>query len=276
MARPSRMRSANCDSRCGVTARCRPTSAPRAVPARAPSPPRRAAGYYTPALIAQDRDCDELKEFFADASPPTSWRISSRSPRAGFHSTWIDSESGGGTAIVRRLSCIFQLPALVVGVGSIGAPRRACVPRSACGRSWRCSGEDAPRAGRAALPVELDRLLPLADFVILTVPPQRRRPEGLFDTRPLQADEEVCVFSSRTGHDDRLDDPIARFAAASSRGGRGAWMFMRSSRSPTIIRLWTAPHTLLTRTPLPWPRSRAGPPGARVENARRFEAASRW
>jgi phosphoglycerate dehydrogenase-like enzyme len=163
--------------------------------------------------------------------------------------------------------------ALIVGVGEIGAETaRLC---SAFG--MRVLGVDArrthPTEGVAALHRTdgLDRLLPEADFVILTIP-HTPETEGLFDAGRFRLMKRSAYFINigrgKTTRLDALNDALRSGQIA----GAGLDVF-ETEPLPADHPLWTAPNTLLT------PHVAGFGPGlderrigVTVENARRFAA----
>jgi phosphoglycerate dehydrogenase-like enzyme len=135
---------------------------------------------------------------------------------------------------------------LVVGVGGIGSE----VARLAAAFGMRVLGVDERR--REAPPGveelhrgdELDALLPLADFVVLTVP-HTPETEGLMNrTRFRQMRKTAFFINIGRGMTTRLDD-LAAALAAGEIAGAGLDVF-EEEPLPSDHPLWTMPGALLT------------------------------
>jgi phosphoglycerate dehydrogenase-like enzyme len=164
--------------------------------------------------------------------------------------------------------------ALIVGVGGIGAE----TARLCAALEMRVVGVDARRddtpEGVAELhrPDALDRLLPEADFVILTIP-HTPRTEGLMDAERFKLMKTSAFFINiGRGMTTKLDDLDAALRNGEI-AGAGLDVF-EIEPLPSDHPLWTAPNTLLT------PHTAGFGPYLDdrrleiiVENARRFAAA---
>jgi phosphoglycerate dehydrogenase-like enzyme len=163
--------------------------------------------------------------------------------------------------------------ALIVGVGEIGAE----TARLCAAFGMRVVGVDArraaPPAGVAALhrPDELDRLLPEADFVLLTIP-HTPETEGMFDARRFGLMKRSAYFVNigrgKTTRLDALNEALRNGTIA----GAGLDVF-EIEPLPADHPLWSAPNTLLT------PHVAGFGPGlderrigVTIENAKRFAA----
>jgi phosphoglycerate dehydrogenase-like enzyme len=231
------------------------------------------AGYYHPELIAHPVTVTNLRGIFADRVPAHIMAYVLAFAR-GFH-IYMDRQR-------ERLwdsdhpASVVHLPgslALVVGVGSIGgAAARLC---AAFG--MRVIGID-PRQTRAPEgvselhpPDELDRLLPLADFVILTMP-HTPRTEGLFDASRFRRMKPSAFFINiGRGMTARLDD-LNRALREGVIAGAGLDVY-EIEPLPTDHPLWTAPNVLLTpHVAADGPDLEPARQALIVENARRFAA----
>jgi phosphoglycerate dehydrogenase-like enzyme len=166
-----------------------------------------------------------------------------------------------------------EATALIVGVGGIGSE----TARLCAAFGMRVVGVDARREDRpegvAELhrPEALDRLLPEADFVILTIP-HTPSTEGLFDASRFRLMKRSAYFINiGRGMTTRLDDLNAALRDGVI-AGAGLDVYEIEPLPPGHP-LWTAPNTLLTPHAAgagPWiePRRIA----VTIENARRFAA----
>ena len=150
----------------------------------------------------------------------------------------------------RRLdNGVLHLPettALIVGVGGIGAE----TARVAAAFGIRVIATDArrqePPAGVAELhkPEALDRLLPQADFVILTVP-HTPATEGFMNRARFQRMKRGAFFINiGRGKTTKLDDLVAALRAGEI-AGAGLDVF-ETEPLPADHPLWTMPGVLIT------------------------------
>ena len=163
--------------------------------------------------------------------------------------------------------------ALILGVGSIGAE----TARLCAAFGMRVIGVDlrqtavSPDLVELHEPDNLDRLLPQADFVILTIP-HTPRTEGLFDYQRFTRMKPSAFFINiGRGMTTKLGD-LDRAVREGVIAGAGLDVY-EIEPLPEAHPLWTAPNTLLT------PHVAADGPSldpARnavvIENARRFAA----
>ncbi len=144
---------------------------------------------------------------------------------------------------------VIHLPestALIVGVGGIGAE----AARLAAAFGMRVIGVDARREdtpeGVAELrrPDALDRLLPQADFVILTIP-HTPETEGLFDGDKFELMKRSAFFINiGRGKTTRLDALVEALESGQI-AGAGLDVY-EVEPLPADHPLWKAPNTLLT------------------------------
>jgi phosphoglycerate dehydrogenase-like enzyme len=238
--------------------------------APAAAPP---AGYYYPELIAHPVVVTNMRGILNDRIPAHVMAFVLAFAR-GLH-VYVRQQA---RAEWRRLDPerVVNLPdatALIIGVGGIGAE----TARLCAAFGMRVVGVDARREDRPEgvvelhRPEELDRLLPDADFVILTIP-HTPQTEGLFDAARFRRMKRSGYFINiGRGMTTRLDD----LDAALRQGviaGAGLDVYEIEPLPPEHP-LWTAPNTLLTPHSAgsgPWiePRRLA----VTIENARRFAA----
>ncbi|MCA2226232.1 D-2-hydroxyacid dehydrogenase [Nonomuraea aurantiaca] len=166
-----------------------------------------------------------------------------------------------------------EATALVVGVGAVGAE----VGRLLAAFGTRVVGTDARRGGpvpgfaEVLPPDALDRLLPEADLVILTVP-QTPATEGLLDARRLAlAKRGAYVVNVGRGAIVRLDDLAAALSSGHLAGA--ALDVFETEPLPADHPLWRRPDVIITPHV-----AGVGPHASErcfavlLENARRFVA----
>jgi phosphoglycerate dehydrogenase-like enzyme len=234
-------------------------------------------GYYYPELAAHPVVVTNPRGIFNDRIPAHIMAFVLAFAR-GLHvyvrqqakAEWrpIGSESSPGGVVH-----LPEATALIVGVGEIGAETaRLCAQFG-----MRVIGVDARRQekpeGVAELhrPDQLDRVLPEADFVILTIP-HTPETEGLFDARKLALMKRSAYFVNiGRGRTTRLDD-LNRALRDGTIAGAGLDVYEIEPLPPDHP-LWTAPNTLLT------PHVAGHGPhlderrlALTIENARRFAA----
>jgi phosphoglycerate dehydrogenase-like enzyme len=212
--------------------------------APAAAPP---AGYYYPALIAHPVVVTNFREIFNDHIGAHIMALVLAFAR-GFHyylpqqlrREWSPRPLDTG---VVHLS---EATALIVGVGGIGSE----AARLAAAFGMRVVGIDARRTDRPPGVVELhrpdalDRLLPEADFVILTVP-HTPETEGLMHRARFRLMKRSAFFINiGRGMTVRLADLVAALRAGEL-AGAGLDVF-EIEPLPADHPLWTTPGVLLT------------------------------
>ena len=229
------------------------------------------AGYYHPELIAHPVTVTNLRGIFADRIPAHIMAYVLAFAR-GFHvyvrrqnqRRWEPSNPAP----------VVHLPgatALVVGVGSIGAgTAQLCAMFG-----MRVIGVD-PRVTKAPygvaelhLPDYLDRLLPRADFVILTMP-HTPKTEGLFDAERFRLMKKSAFFINiGRGMTTKLDD-LNEALRAGVIAGAGLDVY-EIEPLPHDHPLWSAPGVLLTpHAASDGPDLEPARQAVIVDNARRF------
>jgi phosphoglycerate dehydrogenase-like enzyme len=211
--------------------------------APAAAPP---AGYYYPELIAHPVVVTNLRGIFNDRIP-THIMANVLAFARGFH-VYIRQQLKSEW---RRLDHMTwgHLPdstALIVGVGGIGAE----TARLCAAFGMRVIGVDARREdtpeGVAELhrPGDLDRLLPEADYVILTIP-HTPETEGLFNAARFNRMKKSAFFINiGRGMTTKLDD-LNEALRSGAIAGAGLDVYEIEPLPPEHP-LWTAPNTLLT------------------------------
>ena len=205
------------------------------------------AGYYTPALVAHPVVVTNFREIYNDIIGAHIMAFVLAFAR-GFHHylprqlkrEWRREPQDGG---------VIHLPeatALIVGVGGIGGE----AARLAASFGMHVMGIDARRReappGVLKLdgPDALDSLLPLADFVILTVP-HTPATEGFMHRARFQRMKRTAFFINiGRGMTTRLDDLVAALQAGEI-AGAGLDVFEQEPL-PADHPLWTMPGVLIT------------------------------
>jgi phosphoglycerate dehydrogenase-like enzyme len=237
-------------------------------PAAAP-----AAGYYHPELVAHPVTVTNLRGIFNDRIPAHIMAYLLSFAR-GFHVYTRQQAAHEWRPLTN--ADVIHLPeatALIVGVGEIGAE----TARLCAAFGLRVLGVDARREDRPAgvaelhRPDALDRLLPQADFVILTVP-HTPETEGFFDAAKFGLMKRTAYFINiGRGKTTRLDHLNAALRAGTI-AGAGLDVY-EIEPLPADHPLWDAPNTILT----PHAADRGPHLDERrvevtIENARRFAA----
>ncbi|MEU7863235.1 D-2-hydroxyacid dehydrogenase [Nonomuraea sp. NPDC049141] len=204
-------------------------------------------GFYHPALVAHPVRVTNMRDTYTDHVAAHTLalvlalarglpRYAREQARANWAPDW-DPDA------VLALS---EATALVVGVGAIGAE----VGRLLAAFGTRVVGVDARRGGPVpgyaeVLPADaLDRLLPQADLVILTVP-HTPATEGLMDARRLALAKPGAYFVNiGRGPTVRLDDLAAALSAGHLAGA--ALDVAETEPLPADHPLWRRPDVLIT------------------------------
>jgi phosphoglycerate dehydrogenase-like enzyme len=219
-------------------ARLRWLQAPQAAPP---------AGYYTPELIAHPVVVTNFREIYNDhiAAHVMAYVLAFA---RGLH-YYLPRQLRGEWRPEPLDTGVVHLPEstmLIVGVGGIGAE----TARLAAAFGMRVMGVDARRReappGVLKLdgPEALDSLLPLADFVVLTVP-HTPETEGFVDRRRFALMKPTAFFINiGRGMTTRLDDLVAALRAGQLAGA--ALDVFEQEPLPPGHPLWTLPNVLLT------------------------------
>ena len=226
------------DALLGHARRLRWLQAPQAAPP---------AGYYTPALIAHPVVVTNFREIYNDHISAHIMAFVLAFAR-GLHQylprqlrrEWRREPADTGVV------ALTEATALIVGVGGIGAE----TARLAAAFGMHVMGVD-PRRREAPPgvmkldgPDALDSLLPLADFVILTVP-HTPATEGFMDRRRFGLMKRTAFFINiGRGLTTRLDDLVAALGAGEI-AGAGLDVFEQEPL-PAEHPLWTMPGVLIT------------------------------
>lgn len=221
------------------------------------------AGYFFPELTAHPLTVTNVRGIFNDHIGAHILSFVLAFARA-LH-RYIPQQQRGEWKQSPRYEGVVYLPestALIVGVGGIGAE----TARLLAAFGVRVIGTDAlrtePPEGMAQIhaPDQLDALLPLADFVIVTVP-HTPVTEGLFDRQRLQRMKRGAFFINiGRGMTTRLDD-LVQALQSGHLGGAGLDVFEQEPLPPAHP-LWTMPGVLITPHVAMW-----GP----YYNERRYE-----
>src|SRR5262245_10141715 len=205
------------------------------------------AGYYYPELIAHPAVVTNFREIYNDHIGAHIMAFVLAFAR-GLH-VYLPQQLRREWSPLPLDTGIVHLPgatALVVGVGGIGAE----AARLAAAFGLRVIGVDARREdtppGVADLypPDALDRLLPHADFVILTVP-HTPATEGFMDRARFRLMKRGAFFINiGRGRTTRLDDLVEALRAGEI-AGAGLDVFEQEPL-PADHPLWTMPGVLIT------------------------------
>jgi phosphoglycerate dehydrogenase-like enzyme len=220
-------------------ARLRWLQAPQAAPP---------AGYYTPALVRHPVAVTNFREIYNDMIGAHIMAFVLAFAR-GFHLYYPRQvrrewrpERGEGSGVVH----LPDATALIVGVGGIGSE----AARLMAAFGMHVMGVDARRreapAGVVKLdgPDALDALLPLADFVVLTVP-HTPATEGFMHRARFQRMKRSAFFINiGRGRTTRLDDLVDALRAGEI-AGAGLDVFEQEPL-PADHPLWTMPGVLIT------------------------------
>jgi phosphoglycerate dehydrogenase-like enzyme len=206
------------------------------------------AGYYTPALIAHPVVVTNFREIYNDIIGAHIMAFVLAFAR-GFHLYFPRQTRREWKPERGEESGVVHLPdatALVVGVGGIGS--EAARMMEAFGMN--VMGVDArrhdapPGVRKLDGPDAFDALLPLADFVVLTVP-HTPATEGFMHRARFQRMKRSAFFINiGRGRTTRLDDLVAALRAGEL-AGAGLDVF-EEEPLPADHPLWTMPGVLLT------------------------------
>lgn len=205
------------------------------------------AGYYSEALIAHPVVVTNFREIFNDHIAAHIMAFVLAFAR-GLHRfiplqlqrQWVQPPLDQG---------VVHLPestVLIVGVGGIGAEAARLCREFGMTVLATDARRGSPPPGVAELhpPEALDRLLPRADFVVLTVP-HTPATEGLMDRARFQRMRSTAFFINiGRGMTTRLDDLVEALRAGEI-AGAGLDVFEREPL-PAEHPLWTLPNVLIT------------------------------
>ena len=206
------------------------------------------AGYYYPELIAHPVQITNFREIYNDHIAAHIMAFVLAFAR-GLQVYLPQQQRREWKPAPREDDTIVHLPeatALIVGVGGIGAE----AARLAAAFGIKVIGIDERRTdtppGVAGMhrAGALDRLLPQADFVILTVP-HTPETEGFFNRARFQRMKRSAFFINiGRGMTTRLDDLVAALEAGEIAGA--ALDVYEIEPLPATHKLWTTPNVLLT------------------------------
>ncbi|MFJ2195709.1 D-2-hydroxyacid dehydrogenase [Streptomyces violaceusniger] len=229
-------------------------------------------GFYHPALVRHPVQVTNMRDTYTDHVATHTLALVLALARQLPHyvreqaaANWAPDWSDGGVLPLG------EARALVVGTGAVGAE----TGRLLAAFGTRVEGVDAriteaPPGFDRVLPADLlDRVLPQADIVILTVP-HTPRTEGLMDAgRIALMKQGACLINVGRGPILRLDDLVTALDTGRLRGA--ALDVMEQEPLPADHPLWRHPRALLTPHV-----AGAGPHAAErrfevlADNARRF------
>ena len=240
--------------------------------APAAAPP---AGYYHPELVTHPVVVTNLRGIFNDRIPAHIMAYVLAFAR-GFHVYVRQQLRREWRPIGSEAVGVVHLPestALIVGLGEIGAETaRLCAAFGIRVVGVDARREEAPEwVAELHRPEALDRLLPTADFVVLTIP-HTPETEGLFDAGKFALMKRSAYFINiGRGMTTRLD-ALNEALRAGTIAGAGLDVYEIEPLPPEHP-LWTAPNTLLTpHVAGHGPHLDERRVEVTVENARRFAA----
>jgi phosphoglycerate dehydrogenase-like enzyme len=206
------------------------------------------AGYYYPELISHPVEITNFREIYNDHIAAHVMAFVLAFAR-GLHIYLPQQLRREWRPAPREAGDVVHLPeatALVVGVGGIGGE----IARLAAAFGIKVVGVDERRTDKPEGLAELyraealDRLLPQADFVILTVP-HTPETEGFFDRARFRRMKRSAFFINiGRGMTTRLDDLVAALEAGEIAGA--ALDVYEQEPLPADHKLWTMPGVLLT------------------------------
>jgi phosphoglycerate dehydrogenase-like enzyme len=206
------------------------------------------AGYYTPALIAHPVTVTNFREIYNDMIGAHIMAFVLAFAR-GFHLYFPRQLRREWRPEPGEASGVIHLPdatALIVGVGGIGAETARLMEAF----RMQVMGIDArrreapPGVRQLDGPDALDALLPLADFVVLTVP-HTPATEGFMHRARFQRMKRTAFFINiGRGRTTRLDDLVAALRAGEI-AGAGLDVYEQEPL-PADHPLWTMPGVLMT------------------------------
>ena len=231
------------------------------------------AGYYYPDLIAHPVTVTNLRGIFADRIPAHILAYLLAFARGLHLYVARQREHRWDRANPAPVIHLAGATTLIVGVGSIGAE----TARLCAAFGMRVIGIDprttAPPPGVSELysPDHLDRMLPRADFVVLTLP-HTPKTEGLFNAARFDLMKRSAFFINiGRGMTTKLDD-LNRALRQGTIAGAGLDVYEIEPLPPEHP-LWDAPNTLLTpHVAAEGPDLEAARQGIIIDNARRFAA----
>jgi phosphoglycerate dehydrogenase-like enzyme len=205
------------------------------------------AGYYTRALIEHPVVVTNFREIYNDHIAAHIMAFVLAFARGLHH--YLPRQARGEWRPLPLDTGVTHLPestALIVGVGGIGAE----TARLAAAFGMHVTGVDArrreapPGVRKLDGPDALDSLLPLADFVILTVP-HTPETEGFMHRARFQRMRRTAFFINiGRGMTTRLDDLVAALRAGEIAGA--ALDVFEQEPLPADHPLWTLPNVLIT------------------------------
>jgi phosphoglycerate dehydrogenase-like enzyme len=205
------------------------------------------AGCYYPELVQHPVVATNFREIFNDHIAAHIMAFVLAFAR-GFH-YYIPRQLRGEWKPERLDSGVVHLPestALIVGVGGIGAEAaRKCVAFGMRVIGVDARREEAPEGvSELHRPDALDRLLPEADFVIMTIP-HTPQTEGLMNRERFRLmKRSAFLINIGRGKTVRLDDLVAALEAGEI-AGAGLDVY-EVEPLPADHPLWKAPNVLLT------------------------------
>lgn len=206
------------------------------------------AGYYYPELIAHQAQVTNFREIYNDhiSSHILAVLLSFAKHLNLYRDKQRDHKWAPLSPPEYHSSFLPESTVLIAGVGGIGAEAaRLCAAFGMKVLATDARREDKPDwVDEMGGSDDLDRFLPLADYVVLTIP-HTPQTEGLFDRSKFKLMKESAIFINiGRGMTTKLDD-LADALHAGDIAGAGLDVY-EIEPLPADHRLWDAPNTILT------------------------------
>lgn len=206
------------------------------------------AGYYYPELIAHSAQVTNFREIYNDhiSSHIMGVLLSFAKHLHIYRDKQRDHNWEPLSPPEFHSSFLPESTVLIAGAGGIGAETaRLCAAFGMKVIATDARREDKPEwVDEMGGSDDLDRFLPLADFVILTIP-HTPQTEGLFDRSKFQLMKKSAIFINiGRGMTTKLDD-LADALDAGDIAGAGLDVY-EIEPLPADHRLWDTPNTILT------------------------------
>ncbi len=206
------------------------------------------AGYYYPELVDHPTQVTNFREIYNDHI--SSHIMAVLLSFAKHLNLYRDQQRENSWAPLsppeHHSSFLPESTAFIVGLGGIGAETaRLCAAFGMKVIATDSRRDDKPEwVDEMGGSDDLDRFLPLADYVILTIP-HTPQTEGLFDRSKFQLMKKSAIFINiGRGMTTKLDD-LADALDAGEIAGAGLDVY-EIEPLPADHRLWNAPNTILT------------------------------
>ncbi len=206
------------------------------------------AGYYYPELIAHQAQVTNFREIYNDhiSTHVLAVLLSFAKHLNVYRDQQLQHEWKPLSPPEHHSIFLPESTVLIVGVGGIGAETaRLCAALGMKVIATDARREDKPEwVDEMGGSHDLDRFLPQADFVVLTIP-HTPQTEGLFDSSKFKLMKDSAIFINiGRGMTTKLDD-LADALEEGEIAGAGLDVY-EIEPLPKDHRLWDAPNTILT------------------------------